>query len=367
MATTNRMNGFLIFVNLILVILYLLCCLIPFVSSGIDWLLTLIGLGFPYFLFALILFCFVYLFLWRRKNAKVFLVVNLVVIFLGFQQIRASIGFHFFANRDAIQRPEGIRFMSWNVSKLDISNWDLKNGKTFQPLMYDVIEQMSPDVICLQEFFNITQHATVPSYVKLLQQKGFQYYFFVPTELQVNNTFQSGIAIFSKYPISDTAFFNPYNAGHSEGYMYADITIRNKTFRVFNASLESTGMTTEDAGALKKGEGSRSFLQKLKYTGSIRDMQAEALKKSMNESPHPVVFAGDLNSVPNSEVYFLLRNGLQDAFIKKGSGFGRTFRFIAPHLRIDYLFFDRSLSVKQFNVIHNNYSDHYPVIADISE
>jgi endonuclease/exonuclease/phosphatase family metal-dependent hydrolase len=56
---------------------------------------------------------------------------------------------------------------------------------------------------------------------------------------------------------------------------------------------------------------------------------------------------------------------MQDAFLKKGSGIGRTFSSISPTLRIDYIFTDSHFKIKQFNRIVKNYSDHYMLVADM--
>jgi endonuclease/exonuclease/phosphatase family metal-dependent hydrolase len=57
---------------------------------------------------------------------------------------------------------------------------------------------------------------------------------------------------------------------------------------------------------------------------------------------------------------------LQDTFLKKGSFLGRTFRFISPTLRIDYILADKKFTVEQFQRIRVPYSEHYPVEADLT-
>ncbi|HJY22159.1 MAG TPA: hypothetical protein VJ279_04700, partial [Hanamia sp.] len=71
------------------------------------------------------------------------------------------------------------------------------------------------------------------------------------------------------------------------------------------------------------------------------------------------------NDVPNSSTYFKIKDNYQDAFLKKGSFLGRTFRFISPTLRIDYILADKRFKVNQFQTIHVPYSDHYPVETDL--
>ena len=93
--------------------------------------------------------------------------------------------------------------------------------------------------------------------------------------------------------------------------------------------------------------------------------QADKVRIEIDKSPYPVIVCGDFNDVPNSYPYEKIGNGLQDAFVMKGSGIGRTFSGISPTLRIDNIFVDKLYSVHQFTRIAKKLSDHFPVIADI--
>jgi endonuclease/exonuclease/phosphatase family metal-dependent hydrolase len=57
---------------------------------------------------------------------------------------------------------------------------------------------------------------------------------------------------------------------------------------------------------------------------------------------------------------------MQDAFLTRGSGIGRTFAGLAPTLRIDYIFTDKSFTINSFRKINSDLSDHYPVIANLT-
>jgi endonuclease/exonuclease/phosphatase family metal-dependent hydrolase len=85
----------------------------------------------------------------------------------------------------------------------------------------------------------------------------------------------------------------------------------------------------------------------------------------INQSPYPVILCADFNDVPNSYTYFTVRGNLQDAFLLKGSGIGRTFTAISPTLRIDYILASNELSILQFNRVTKKYSDHYMLVADL--
>ena len=56
---------------------------------------------------------------------------------------------------------------------------------------------------------------------------------------------------------------------------------------------------------------------------------------------------------------------MQDAFLKKGTGIGRTFSGLSPTLRIDFIFADNAIKIKQFRRVTKKYSDHYMLVADV--
>jgi endonuclease/exonuclease/phosphatase family metal-dependent hydrolase len=109
---------------------------------------------------------------------------------------------------------------------------------------------------------------------------------------------------------------------------------------------------------------SKAIAYRLRNAYIKRAYQAEMLNKKIKESPFPVIVCGDFNDVPNSYSYFTVKGDLQDAFLKKGSGIGRTFRSISPTLRIDYILADKKFKVIQFSKLKVPYSDHYPIVAD---
>jgi endonuclease/exonuclease/phosphatase family metal-dependent hydrolase len=149
--------------------------------------------------------------------------------------------------------------------------------------------------------------------------------------------------------------------------------VNNDTLRIYTTHLQSNQFGKKDyerIGKIKSGEdslvsNSRSILGKLKKGISYRAMQADIVNEVMDNSPYPVLLCADLNDIPNSYTYAAARGDLQDAFLKKGFGIGRTFAAISPTLRIDYIFADRQFKVKQFNRIVKSLSDHYMLVADV--
>jgi endonuclease/exonuclease/phosphatase family metal-dependent hydrolase len=81
---------------------------------------------------------------------------------------------------------------------------------------------------------------------------------------------------------------------------------------------------------------------------------------------------GDLNDVPGSYAYAVMRGNREDAFLQQGAGLGATFTSsssfilqLLPTLRIDYIFHPKIFSTSQFLIGGRRLSDHSFLLADI--
>ena len=238
--------------------------------------------------------------------------------------------------------------------------------------MMDVIKVHNADVLCFSEYSDVKDTTDPRSHISDIKKSGYPYYLFAPTDTSAGDI-QQGVAIFSKYPISHSGVFNYGRHANAEHLIYVDINKGKDTFRIFTTHLQSVHFDRSDYKSLNRLKrardpgyhDSRNILSKLKSGYWHRYLQAQMVRQKINDSPHPVIITGDFNDVPNSNTYFTIKGNLQDAFLKKGSWIGRTFRFISPTLRIDYILADRKFDVKQFGIIHERYSDHYSIIADL--
>lgn len=86
--------------------------------------------------------------------------------------------------------------------------------------MIEAIQKENADVLCLQEFFQCYAPDYFPDNIQPLKKMGYTYYYFSPASKTVKGLFQTGLAIFSKYPITDSAYFKTTSGGHSEGFNY---------------------------------------------------------------------------------------------------------------------------------------------------
>lgn len=354
--------------NIIIVVLYLCACLIPFLPAGEFWMIAILGLIFP-FLAALVA---VFFLVWLAFRSK-WCLLSLAALLLGWQQISVVAGFNSKKKFSYEKTAETIRVFSWNVSSWSETNKSSSHHLQYRPLMLDLIQHQQADVLCLQEFWDNEYRRDNYSVLQIFKDMGFPYHYFVRSFLENKNQ-KMGVAIISKYPIVDTAKFYFGEDHFSEHLIYADIQINNQKIRFFTAHLQSVRFENSQYTALRKIKqtdksglkGSRTIVHKLKDAYSYRGAEADVVHQKIEESPYPVVLCGDFNDVSNSYTYFKTRGNLQDAFLKKGSGIGRTFQYLSPTLRIDYIFADKKFKVEQYNRVKVPYSDHYPIVADLN-
>lgn len=347
---------------------YLSTLLLPFIDTGKYWPISIIGLGFP-ILFFLLLILTVY---WLVVGSRVW-ILCLIILLSGYKQIIVAFAFNI-PKSFVLQKEEGtIRVMQWNVHSwnqlgMGKGEWIRKYSQSH---MMDLIKEYDPDVICIQEFFEVKRKGKLPSNISDLKAMGFDYYYFPTKDLY--DKYFAGTAIFSKHPIVDQGAVVLQEDSNMDPLAYLDVNINGNIFRFMAIHLQSVdfqGKQYRDISGIKKGqrpsvEDSRTILGKLKRGFQLRHDQSVKVGEQVDESPYPVVLCGDFNDVPNSGTYFNISRNLQDAFIKRGIWIGRTFRFISPTLRIDYILPGKEFKVVNFKRIKVPYSDHYPLVADL--
>lgn len=358
----------LVLINVSVIFAYLLVCMVPFVNTGINWFVALPGLVFPFLFFGLLFF----IILWFLLKSK-WIWVSVITLLLGFQQIVAVFSFHLKKEFSSDKKSNVIRILHWNVESWGLDFQNTRDGEqSFKPYMLDIIQNQAPDILCFVEYSDLKNINDPTSNAFQFIKMGFPYYLSEPTDTTSKRT-TNGVAIFSKYPVVHSGAFSYGRRTHAEQLIYVDINIGKDTFRVFTTHLQSVRFEESDfqsISRLKRArdpgfQDSRDIISKLKRAYWYRYLQAQLVKQKIAESPYPVILTGDFNDVPNSNTYFTIKGNLQDAFLKKGYWIGRTYRYISPTLRIDYIFAGKKFKVNQFQVIHVPYSDHYPIETDL--
>ncbi len=341
-------------------ILYLAVALVPFLSSGSWWFIAILGLIFPFLLLLEIIFLIV----WGIKKSK-FVFISIVVLLLSWQQISVIFPLRGKSGENT-NKPDGtIRVLSWNVSRWNLGNTNKEDQEVFRNLMLDFISEQNADILCLQEFFESHDEPLYSSTILALKKRGYTYNYFFPSYSIYEGAFEFGLAVFTKFQVVNARGYLNNTMGHSEGFCYTDLKIGSSFLRVFNFHTESPGFGKEDYNDQGGARFSKKLFSKLKNSYEFRNAQIENIREEIDKSPYPSIICGDLGDVPNSYAYFKLKGNLKDAFLNKGSGFGRTYRYISPTLRIDYQFVDKEIEIKNFYLPKIVYSDHLPLITDL--
>lgn len=359
----KRLNLVLLVLYIGILFIYLLTCLIPFLNPSQFWFIAILGLAFP-LLLSLVVLCLLITAVMRSR----WFFLSVMALLISWQQISALFAFHLPASFQPEKQPNTLRILSWNVSSWTENHYSNDKGEAtgLRNLMLDAVQLQNADILCFQEYFESFAPELYPSNIPAIKKMGFPYVYFTPTFEMNNNSIQTGLCIFSRYPLTDTSFLKPEKGSNSEGISMAAIRFNGQTIRIINTHLESPRLRKQEYNPLGEVDESRSVASKIKRAYKMRSLQAELIGHYIDTCRYPVIFCGDFNDVPNSYAYFKAKGKLQDAFLKAGSGIGRTFQFISPTLRIDYILTDPGFRIEQFTRPNYRYSDHYPQVADLS-
>ncbi|MFT4062070.1 MAG: endonuclease/exonuclease/phosphatase family protein, partial [Edaphocola sp.] len=248
-----------------------------------------------------------------------------------------------------------------------------------------LIKDENPDILCLEEYYWDTQDNAEP-YTGILQQSGYPFVAFATEYEMAKGNITShalpgekinvGQAIFSKYPLKNTIDYDLY-ADHYK-MLKTDVVIdSNNVFSLNVVHLTSVGFGRKEMGYIsdikktgvdaENNSRSKSLLKKLVNAAANRSLLANKIDSLRREMDYPQVICGDFNDMPGSYVYAKVKGPLKDAFVKKGTGLGRTYRLISPTLRIDYILYDdNALKIEGYRKPDVDLSDHYPVMANFS-
>ncbi|GAA5091991.1 hypothetical protein GCM10023210_20270 [Chryseobacterium ginsengisoli] len=177
------------------------------------------------------------------------------------------------------------------------------------------------------------------------------------------------VAVFSKFKIIQHKGLVKSNFDHTNVYVsQTDIDVNGNICRFINVHLQPFRFEKK---MINLGENDKQGEEKLKNivkrlipVFKIHQDEVANVKKAVENSPYPVILAGDFNSVPNSYEYYHLLNGMQDCFVEAGKGSATSFHDYKFPIRIDYIFASKSIKPISYKVDRSvKISDHFPVIA----
>lgn len=358
---------FLLLINISFAVLFLVSCLAPYVDPHKWWIISLSGLALPFFLLPVFLFLIWWLFAYRK-----YALVSAIALVLGWKSISVFFAFHLGSGFESHKEPGNIRIVTWNVARFIEMKRNNNKGSQTRLKMMEQLREQNADVLCLQEFFHSGNPEWYPNLDYISKELKYPYYVF-SHDNDGDNHF-TGTVIFSRYPMIDSGMLRFPRPSLPEALVHADLRIGKRIVRIYSTHLQSLQLKKSDyetIDRIKEAQdgmvnNSRTIFSKLRTGVRYRSIQADMVHQVMGDSPYPVLFCGDLNDIPNSYTYFTISQGMQDAFLRKGSGVGRTFSALSPTLRIDYILADKNFRIQQFRRMVRDYSDHYMLVADVS-
>ncbi|MCB0396341.1 MAG: endonuclease/exonuclease/phosphatase family protein [Flavobacteriales bacterium] len=334
----------------------------PQISPKTLWPFAFLGLFYP-ILLASNLILSIY---WAIRRDRFFLPA-LGIFILGCSPLGQFIQVGYADSDDVSDGHEQIRVMSYNIRLFDYYNWT--NRKETKDSMLLFLEQDQADIFCFQEFFaqDTTIHITEAEVIKRLgkaRHAHIEYTAYVEKHKQ-----HFGIATFSAYPIVNKGVISSEKSSNNI-CIFTDVVMHHDTVRIYNMHLQSIHFQAKDYQFLEKleeGEGqledSKRIVSKLRDAFVRRARQAEQIHGHMQQCPYPMIVCGDFNDSPISYAYRTISDGLQDSFLEKGYGWGKTYAGIFPGVRIDYILHNDYFRTTGFQIMPKRYSDHFPVEA----
>lgn len=370
--------GILLMANLLVIALFMMGTLSPYLDPLKWWFTGFLSLSFPYL--ALLVLAFMILWLFIRRRWAIF---SLAALILSLWQFKFLVPLNLPATFSLQKKSKTeLRVMTWNIRYFTpFNNMYLETGERKQHVaILSEIRKYQPDIICFQEFSS-SANPNGPHPILALKEQGYPYFYFSGDDFTWT-TITSGIAIFSRFPIVHAQLMNyPEELSQDvEQTVMADIAVEKDTVRVYSMHLQSFGFLPRDYSTFRKIRkqddsalaASKGLLMRMRRTFLIHGMQADHMVSKFDESPYPEIICTDLNDVPNSYAYKTIRGDRKDAFLERGWGLGKTYitprsRVMArmPTLRIDYIFTDPRFSTTQMTMGISRLSDHLPLIADL--
>ena len=351
-----------LFVNSLLVIGLLGAYSSRFIDPDLTIIPSFLGLTYPFWLVSNIL----YGLFWAIKLDKAFLLPFLAILFgwgITTDYIRLT---------PSMDSPDGsYTLLDHNVRLFGFYQWD--ENELLRDSILKRLKRERADILTFQEFYYRAGDVGFKTKPLVIDATGATYVHERYTHEFVYDQY-FGVVTMSRFPIVHRGEI-PFEGEINNFCIYTDILLpENDTIRVFNAHLASIHFRKADYelveqsknGELGRWEQFKATTRKLSTAYVIRAKQIETVMEVVASSPHPVIFAGDLNDVPVSYAYGRLDFELDDAFQKGGPGIGNTYNGAFPYLRIDHIFHSEEIEVRDYRIEPDPWSDHHPVIVNFN-
>jgi endonuclease/exonuclease/phosphatase family metal-dependent hydrolase len=346
MKNLSWFNKGMFLLNIVLTVVTFSAYLLPFLAPKAFPLLSVLTLFMPLFFIFNALFFFYWGFQFKKR-----MILSGLVLLMGITFINK---FYKFSTKEFPESEKNFSVMSYNVRLLNLFKWIDRDDVPSQILTF--INEKNPDILCIQEFSNSAD----------IDLKVYPHKYIVMAGDQI----KTGQAIFSKFPIINEG--NIVFPNSNNNVIFADIKKGKEIIRVYNMHLQSIKISpdvteiNDDINVMNQSK-SQKLLRRISKAFKQQQQQAELFKKHKTDCDYPLIICGDMNNSAFSYVYRNIKGKLRDTFEEAGKGFGATYKFRYYPARIDYIFADERMKVKQFESFSDfENSDHYPIMAKLS-
>ena len=359
---SSRLARILLLVGTLLVSgMYLLGAYSGYIAPK-TWILpSFLGLFFPALLVAYVLVTLFWLVAWDKRRLLLVGIVWLIslpqlLIYFPISREEKVLG----------SEDESLRILSYNVCAFGFK----PHTKTSPNAILQYIKSSGADIVCLQEaMLNQNPWAGVVS--KTLRSYLSQDYPYI----QVHRVNRGGstLALLSKYPVTEAKEI-PLPSWVNGAVAYK-ILIRGEEVLIINVHLESFHLKRVDGEdylrLASRGQALRlkdALDTKLAPTFQAHGVQANIIHQLIQSyGTERVIVCGDFNDTPLSYTRRKIGEGLQDAFVERGNGFGFTFKTRPFIVRIDHILYGSAFRALSCEVDKTaSESDHHPIEAVLS-
>ncbi|MGB0428745.1 MAG: endonuclease/exonuclease/phosphatase family protein, partial [Flavobacteriales bacterium] len=183
-----------------------------------------------------------------------------------------------------------------------------------QEKVQDFLNQHQADVVCFQEIY----------------WKDYNLYHPFSTTLKTTTV------INSKFPIVNQGQFQTEDEEHSRN-IFADIVIKNDTFRIYNLHLQSFHLIEDSYDLVNNADQYflgkktnalspfKTIISKFSQAYINKAKQLRLIEDNLSQCPYPSFIIGDFNDIVHTNTYHRLSKHHSDSWFYRGTGFGASF------------------------------------------
>lgn len=283
-----------------------------------------------------------------RINTKLMICCLILCLVIVVALLWGNVKYNIFAfNIIGKSSDHQFRVLTWNICCAIIEN------QAEQEDIARLIIAQDADFVLLNEF-------TLDSCLIVDSLLGKHY----PYRVDANAKIKAGDVFYSKVQLVESGKINSVIPNG----IYSKMCIGKDSLYVMGCHLPGNNyegqIEIDDADSLRMV---KTFWGRYRHAQEKRKESAKYLKKTILESSLPIIVMGDMNDFNASAPMDSLRDvGMKNAWWEGGFGYGATYHEGWLRLRIDHIYYNEKLELKDVKVVKTDLSDHNILIADFS-